>query len=324
MRTALFHTLGAWLGAALLSGCGSFPSGSQKKNAAWEGVPFFSIESEGRPLLALDAEGRFRVGDKGTRGALFSHSFVLSAGSAPFLKFDGFTLGKGASAGASAWQNGGVPSYAPPVGGACDVTAEMETLELLFEGSDLPPFGGRTRAGSPCRTKAFLACFVRSWSEPSPVDGRSFAELWAQERNQVSPDVVFALAQAAQRAADCAGIEPTIGQGGQGAPGGKNSGGSFALSATSLLFTPSPLLSLSIYAGALESYDDALVNASPVALVAVPDTCISVGGACVASPWPLSKCKGCEALVRGKTYTAFLLEKPGQLLRDVKRVPFVR
>jgi hypothetical protein len=152
----------------------------------------------------------------------------------------------------------------------------------------------------------------------------SFAELWAQERNQVSPDVVFALAQAAQRAADCAGIEPTIGQGGQGAPGGKNSGGSFALSATSLLFTPSPLLSLSIYAGALESYDDALVNASPVALVAVPDTCISVGGACVASPWPLSKCKGCEALVRGKTYTAFLLEKPGQLLRDVKRVPFVR
>ena len=153
------------------------------------------------------------------------------------------------------------------------------------------------------------------------MDGRSFAEAWAQGRNQGSPEVVFALAQAAQRAADCAGVKTTVGQ---GVPGENTSGGSFALSATSLLFTPSPLLSLSIYVGSLKSYDDALVNATPVALVAVPDTCTSEGGACVASPWPLSKCKGCEALVRGKTYTAFLLEKPGQLLRDVKRVSFVR
>lgn len=306
---------------------GGSPKDEQTRHATGR-VPTLSLSWGGKSRLDIDAAGKLFLG--------FERSFsnLTPETRAPRLSLDSFVFRFDAAPGAGAWQRGEVPTYAPPVGGACNVGAEQAALAALFDGNEGPLDWRDARAGGACQTKVFLTCFLRVWSEPSPVDGRSFSDLWLLERKRlgasvssegsaksVAPEVAFALAQAAQRAAQCAGKELGVGQ---GVPGSNSPGGSFVVTRTSLLFTPSPLQSLSVYAGTWTSYDDALVSASPVAFVAVPDSCKVAGGACVSSPWPITKCEGCNKLVMGRTYTVFLLERAGQLGREVKRVTFVR
>lgn len=96
----------------------------------------------------------------------------------------------------------------------------------------------------------------------------------------------------------------------------------FKVSRTHLSFFPAPLFSISIYEGAQDSYDKALSELEPVAVVPVAVTCTEKGKACLHSPLDQALCLGCASLKAGTEYTAFLLQRVSEPHGSVVRVTF--
>lgn len=85
-----------------------------------------------------------------------------------------------------------------------------------------------------------------------------------------------------------------------------------------LYFLPSPIIALSIYEGLNLDYSRALVELSPVAVLPAAATCSDGEGRCRVSPVEAeAHCKGCEKLVREKSYTVFLIRKRFELPENV-------
>ena len=97
---------------------------------------------------------------------------------------------------------------------------------------------------------------------------------------------------------------------------------SFYISSSHILFTPEQLVSISIYAGDKVNYGEALRNATPLAVVPVPENCSRFDSRCLISPLSKSLCKGCEDLKENQQYTAFLLEQKVQQQSSVRRFVF--
>ncbi len=288
-------------------------------------MPSFGIESGGRALLKLDASGRLSVA---TSGLFSPASWVTVTVDSHILGFLGNADGSSSMGWLEAPRVGPlvrVPGYSGDVGFTCDVGPELEALSsALLAPSGALPAGAPTLtpAGSgACATRDYLRCYLGVWNSPVPSGGRTYAEVWREEGGRgvtLDAESAFLVAQAAQNAATCA-----AGRAGPNA-GRTPTLASFVIGNGGLLFSPSPLFSIAIYAGDIASYDEALVQSEPAALVPAATSCTRPDKSCVASPLPLARCKGCEKLAVGRTYTAFLLGPPGELRRDVKRVVFKR
>lgn len=99
---------------------------------------------------------------------------------------------------------------------------------------------------------------------------------------------------------------------------------SFKIKDGRIEFSPSPVLSLSIYEGNESDYDIMLSQQDPVAVVAASgEDCGVAEGACRASPLPLSECHGCDQLKPGKIYRVFFIAHLSQPPETVSSVSFV-
>jgi|GEM_PF-4119246 len=255
----------------------------------------FRMSVAGKTLLGFDGAG------------LHVAESVPSSAEIPVLSLDGYQLGARLPL---LWLLVSdvrvapvAPIYEPLSGFDCSVSAELAALSALVKNGGtrkiaLPAIPAAAAAGA-CATKRVLRCYLSLWEAPGEGDGHT-------------------LAQAAQKALACAQPDPHNPL----LPG--NGKASFVLTGTSVLFSPSPIVTISIYEGRLTDYDEALVNRTPVATVSIPETCASATRACLNSPLPLDQCKKCNALKVGVTYTAFLSERTGQRHSDIKAVSFVR
>jgi hypothetical protein len=90
-----------------------------------------------------------------------------------------------------------------------------------------------------------------------------------------------------------------------------------------LIFEPSPLLSLQIYKGSWQSYEQAVVNSVAAAGISAVTPCPRSDGACVVSPVDENECEGCSQLEKGSIYTVFFLEGLRQDYATVQSALFV-
>ena len=93
---------------------------------------------------------------------------------------------------------------------------------------------------------------------------------------------------------------------------------SFKIVGNEIQFSPAPLLSILIYEGAWASYEEALVRDVAVATLPQVVPCNRADALCLMSPVPLSQCRNCQEIEKGKIYTVFFIEGLRQDYQSVR------